>query len=411
MSLFWVDDQRGYSLGYQGLIEELNKRDIRHPVVKTDDPAELFIELLLAIFDDGELVLLDADFSDDTLSQLGFDENALSEEEPIPEIDIEHPREISYKIGQVDGDWSLGLYTSGTTGTPERVEQTLDGLTRNVKYDENFENDVWAFAYNPSHFAGLQVFFQAIANLNPIIYIFEQSIDQIRDSIEEYGVTHISATPTFYRLRLQRLNEKFPTVRRLTSGGERFEPSLKESLQNLFPNAKFRNVYALTEAGSLLESNGELFQIPQRFSDQIRVTEENELAIHESLLADSVADEVSDGWFYTGDLVEYETENQFRFVGRESDFVNIGGYRVNPHEVEEMINNVNSVKAATVTARESSVTGHILVAEVEPIAGVDSEEVKETVKSTVDGLEKWKRPRIIDIVDEIDQSRSGKRVR
>lgn len=411
MSLFWVDDQRGYSLSYQELIEELNKRDIRHPVVKTDDPAELFIELLLAIFDDGELVLLDADFSDDTLSQLGFDEDALSEEEPISEIDIEHPREISSKIGQVDGDWSLGLYTSGTTGTPERVEQTLDGLTRNVKRDEKFENDVWVFAYNPSHFAGLQVFFQAIANLNPIIYIFEQSIDQIREAIKEYEITHISATPTFYRLRLQRLNGEFPTVRRLTSGGERFEPSLKESLQNLFPNAKFRNVYALTEAGSLLESNGELFQIPQRFSDQIRVTEENELAIHKSLLADSVADEVSDGWFYTGDLVEYETENKFRFVGRESDFVNIGGYRVNPHEIEEMVNKVDSVKAATVTARESSVTGHILVAEVEPIAGVDSEEVKERVKSTVDGLEKWKQPRIIDVVDEINQSRSGKRVR
>ena len=411
MSLFWVDDQRGYSLSYEELIKELNERNIRHPVVKTDDPAELFIELLLAIFDDGELLLLDADFSDDTLSQLGFDEDALSEEKPIPEIDIEHPREISYQIGQVDDDWSLALYTSGTTGTPERVEQTLDGLTRNVKRDEKFENDVWAFAYNPSHFAGLQVFFQAISNLNTIIYIFEQSIDQIREAIEEYEITHISATPTFYRLRLQRLNGEFPTIMRLTSGGERFEPSLKESLKNLFPNAKFRNVYALTEAGSLLESDGELFQIPQRFSDQIRVTEESELAIHESLLADSVADEVSDGWFYTGDLVEYETENQFRFVGRESDFVNIGGYRVNPHEVEEIINNVDSVRVATVTARESSVTGHILVAEVEPVAGVNSEEVKETVRSTVDGLEKWKQPRIIDIVNEINQSRSGKRVR
>jgi acyl-coenzyme A synthetase/AMP-(fatty) acid ligase len=411
MSLFWVDDQRGYSLSYQELIEELNKRDIRHPVVKTDDPAELFIELLLAIFDDGELVLLDADFSDDTLSQLGFGEDGLPGEEPMSEIDIEHPREISSKIGQVDDDWPLGLYTSGTTGTPERVEQTLDGLTRNVKRDEKFKNDVWAFAYNPSHFAGLQVFFQAIANLNPIIYIFEQSIDQIHEAIDKYEITHISATPTFYRLRLQRLNGEFPTVRRLTSGGERFEPSLRESLQNLFPNAKFRNVYALTEAGSLLESNGELFQIPQRFSDQIRVTEENELAIHKSLLADSVADEVSDGWFYTGDLVEYETESQFRFVGRESDFVNIGGYRVNPHEVEEMINNVDSVKAATVTARESSVTGHILVAEVEPIARVDSEVIKERVKSTIEELEKWKQPRIIDIVDEINQSRSGKRVR
>ena len=126
MSLFWVDDQREYTLSYQELVEELNERDTRHPVVKSGDPAELFTELLLAIFDDGEIVLLDADFADDTLSELGFDEDALSEEEPISDIAIEHPDEISSQIGQADGDWSLGIYTSGTTGTPERVEQTLD---------------------------------------------------------------------------------------------------------------------------------------------------------------------------------------------------------------------------------------------------------------------------------------------
>ena len=411
MSLFWVDDQRGYRLSYRDLIEELNKRDIRHPVVKTDDPAELFIELLLAIFDDGELVLLDADFSDDTLSQLGFGEAALSKEEPMSEIGIEHPREISSKIGQVDDNWSLGLYTSGTTGSPERVEQTLDGLTRNVKRDEKFKNDVWAFAYNPSHFAGLQVFFQAIVNINTLIYIFEQNVDQIQDAIEKYDVTHISTTPTFYRLRLQRINGEFPTVRRLTSGGERFEPSLKQSLQDLFPNAKFRNIYALTEAGSLLESDGELFEIPLRFNDQIRVTEDNELAIHESLLADSVASNIEDGWFCTGDLVEYVTGEQFKFVGRESDVVNIGGYRVNPHEVEELINKLDDVKAATVIARESNVTGHILVAEVEAVAGADSARVKEAVKSKVDALEKWKQPRVVEVVEAINQSRSGKRVR
>lgn len=411
MNLFWVDDQRNYCLSYEELLEELNQRDLRHPVVKTDNPAELFIELLLAIFDDGELVLLDEDFSDTTLTQLGFEKETLSETKPISDSNLAHPSEIPSRIEQADDDWSLGLYTSGTTGTPERVEQTLAGLTRNVRRDGKFEDDVWAFAYNPSHFAGLQVFFQAIANLNSIVYVFEQSADQIGETIREHGVTHISATPTFYRLRLQRLRGEFPTVRRLTSGGERFEPSLQDSLQELFPNAEFRNVYALTEAGSLLESDGELFQIPQRFREQIKVTDENELAIHESFLADSVGDELSDGWFYTGDLVEYVTDDQFKFVGRESDFVNIGGYRVNPHEVEELINTVDCVKAATVTARESSVTGYILVAEVEAVAGFDSEVVEEAVKSTVGELEKWKQPRIIDVVDEINQSRSGKRVR
>jgi acyl-coenzyme A synthetase/AMP-(fatty) acid ligase len=291
------------------------------------------------------------------------------------------------------------------------VDQTLEGLTRKVYRDERFSNHVWAFAYNPSHFAGLQVFFQALMNLKSIIYIFESTVDQIDNAIQEYGITHISATPTFYRLRLQRLEGVYPTVKRLTSGGEKFEPSLQKSLKERFPNAEFRNVYALTEAGSLLESDGELFQIPQEYSGQIKVTENNELAIHQSLLSDSVASELDGDWFYTGDLVEYVDDTQFKFVGRESDFVNVGGYRVNPHEVEQLINTVEGVQAAIVTARESSVTGHILVAEVQPVSDMAPDNVKKAIKDAVNDLERWKQPRMINIVEKIDQSRSGKRVR
>jgi acyl-coenzyme A synthetase/AMP-(fatty) acid ligase len=270
---------------------------------------------------------------------------------------------------------------------------------------------VWAFAYNPTHFAGLQVFFQAVLNCNPMIYIFEQPAMKIGEIINKYGVTHISATPTFYRLRLQQLSGSYESVVRLTSGGEKFEPSLQQSLEKIFSDAKFRNVYAITEAGSLLESEGELFQIPEERSDKIRITEDNELVVHKSLLGKSVSDSLDGDWFHTGDLIEDVDGDRFRFVGRRSDFVNVGGYRVNPHQVEEHINTVDEVDVAVVSARESSVTGHILVAEIQPTEDVDSDVVKSAVKDKVDELERWKQPRVIDVVDCIDQSRSGKRVR
>jgi acyl-coenzyme A synthetase/AMP-(fatty) acid ligase len=84
---------------------------------------------------------------------------------------------------------------------------------------------------------------------------------------------------------------------------------------------------------------------------------------------------------------------------------------VNPHEVEKHINRVPEVNAATVTARESSVTGNILVAEIQPTDDVDGSVAKSKAKDAIDGLERWKQPRIIEVVDSIDQSRSGKRVR
>ena len=411
MTVFWIDEARDVQLSYEDLITELTEREYRHPVVYTEDPSEVLIEILLAILGDTELTVLDAEFSTETLASLGYEGDVGSNTQPAPEVELDSPAELAAEIDDADDQWTLTLYTSGTTGTPSAVDQTLAGLTRSVRQSDRFSNHVWAFAYNPTHFAGLQVFFQAVLNCNPMIYIFEQPAKNIGDMIDEYGITHISATPTFYRLRLQQLSDSYESVVRLTSGGEKFEPSLQQSLEKIFPDAKFRNVYAITEAGSLLESDGELFQIPEERSDKIRITEDNELVVHKSLLSKSVSDSLDGDWFHTGDLIEYVDGDRFRFVGRRSDFVNVGGYRVNPHEVEEYINTVDEVGAAVVSARESSVTGHILVAEIQPTEDVDPDVVKSAVKDKVDELERWKQPRVIDVVDCIDQSRSGKRVR
>jgi acyl-coenzyme A synthetase/AMP-(fatty) acid ligase len=410
MTEFWVDSKRSVDLGYDELVDELTERTERRPIVYDDDPSEVFIETLLAMLDGSDLVLLDAEFSDKTLRYLGYDEAAISETRPTPDVQISDRDDLVREIEAVPDQWTLSLYTSGTTGTPSRVDQTFDTLTRSVRTGERFNDHVWAFAYNPTHIAGIQVFFQAISNGNSMINVFEQSTRQIGELLDRYEVTHISATPTFYRLRLQELSGTYESVVRLTSGGERFEPSVREALEESFPNAEFRNVYATTETGSLLESAGETFRIPDSLRDRVKISEENELVVHWSLLGD-VSEQLDGSWFHTGDVVEFVDDEHFRFVGRESDFVNVGGYRVNPHEVEAHINELQAVEAAVVTARESSVTGNVLTAEVQPADDVDADVVEERVKDAVDSLERWKQPRIIDVVDEISQSRTGKRVR
>jgi acyl-CoA synthetase (AMP-forming)/AMP-acid ligase II len=244
-----------------------------------------------------------------------------------------------------------------------------------------------------------------------MVNIFQSSPAQIEEALHEFGVTHISATPTFYRLRLQRLNGTFPEVQRLTSGGEKFEPSLRDVLGEIFPNAEFRNVYALTEAGSLLESNDEFFRIPGDLSDRIQVTDENELVVHESLLGEVDEEKIADGWFKTGDLIEYVDDEHFRFVGRKSEFVNVGGYRVNPHEIEEFISRIDGVEAVVVSSRSSSVTGNILTAKIQTANDADDQRIKDEVQEAVSTLDSWKQPRIIRVEDELKLSRSGKRVR
>jgi acyl-coenzyme A synthetase/AMP-(fatty) acid ligase len=411
MSLFWLDKTRDLYITYEDLVTQLNEREQRHPIIYNEDPSEVFIEILLAILCDTQTTLLDPNFSEETLSSLGYGTNIVTKTVPASNIQIDNPDELVTYIENANEQWKLTLYTSGTTGMPSAVDQTLEGLTRSVRQSDRFSEHVWAFAYNPTHFAGLQVFFQALLNQNDMIYIFESSSENVGDLIDQYGITHISATPTFYRLRLQQLSGVYDSVVRLTSGGEKFEPSLQESLKEIFPNAEFRNVYAITEAGSLLESNGELFKIPNELSGEIQITGDNELVVHKSLLGQSVSDTLDGEWFYTGDLIEYVDDDRFRFVGRESDFVNVGGYRVNPHEVERQINTVDEINATVVSARESSVTGNILVAEIQPVENVDPDVAKNEVKDRISTLERWKQPQIINVVDNIDQSRSGKRIR
>jgi len=411
MTVFWVDELHERYLHYDDLLRELKDRDKRHPVVYSKDPSEVLIETLLAMLGDAELTLLDPEFTDKTLRSLGYGGDDSFQTKPAPEVQIDDVEELVTSLANTADQWSMTLYTSGTTGTPSAVDQTFAGLTRTIRRGERFDGHVWGFAYNPTHFAGLQVFFQALMNRNTMVYLFEMSPDEIGRLIDSYGITHISATPTFYRLRLQQFTGVYETVERLTSGGERFEPSLRDSLHESFPNAEFRNVYAITEVGSLLESDGELFKIPEDRTEQLTISDDSELLIHESLLGEGVTDDVEGDWFHTGDIVEFVDQDHFRFLGRESDFVNVGGYRVNPHQVEQRIYSVDEIEAAVVYARESSVTGNVLVADILPADGIDEETAIAKVRETVDELERWKRPRKITVVKDIEKSRSGKRVR
>lgn len=114
----------------------------------------------------------------------------------------------------------ITMFTSGTTGQPKKVVHSIQTLTRSVRRGEKYNNQIWAYAYNPTHMAGLQVFFQAFENLNTLINVFNRTRSEIFNLIKKHSITHISATPTFYRLLLP-YERAYSSVIRLTLGGER----------------------------------------------------------------------------------------------------------------------------------------------------------------------------------------------
>ncbi|MRH41217.1 AMP-binding protein [Aquibacillus halophilus] len=405
----------GNEYTYSQLIDDINTKGNFNPYIYINDnnPYWIFLSIIHSLIYNYSIEILDGDFSDTELKEVGVDTKVFSNYENITNrVKIDDYNSLLDKI-LMSKDWSLSLYTSGTTGRPKKVTHTLKTLTRNVKIGERFKCNVWAFAYNPTHIAGLQVFFQALLNQNTIVYTFSGQQKNLSDLIQKYQITNVSATSTFYRNVFPYLQGNiYKSVKRVTFGGEKYDPSLENKIKMIFPNVLIRNIYASTEAGSLFVANGENFEIPESIRDFVRINEANELLIHKSLLGNSDSFTLEGDWFNTGDIVYQLDSNHFNFISRKSDVVNVGGYKVNPLEVENTLIKVEGVIDLVVKSKKNKVTGEILVVDVVKDENYDEMELKKNLKRyATKHLQEWKVPRIIKFIEEIPRTRTGKKVR
>jgi acyl-coenzyme A synthetase/AMP-(fatty) acid ligase len=298
----------------------------------------------------------------------------------------------------------ISMFTSGTTGQPKVVAHSMKTLLREVRINEKQANSVWAFAYNPTHMAGLQVLFQAICNCNPLIDVFGKSKTEILKIFKEENVTHISATPTFYRLLLP-FEVPVDSVKSVSLGGEKSDDKLHSIIKVAFPKARVFNIYASTEAGTILSSHGSDFKIKSDLIGKVKI-ENNELLIHNSLTGDYEKD--TPKWFYTGDIIEWiDQENQvFKLVSRKNEMINVGGNKVNPHDVEAQILAIYGISNCFVYGKPNSILGNMICADVVLASDCITEiSIKQKLRDT---LEAYEIPRKINFVQKLQTTRTGK---
>lgn len=403
--LFFVDSAIGKNKTYHDLVSDLNKIETIDPVIKYENIYDFFCQLLAAIINDQEIYLLNKDYSvkekEEILSSLelplsGHNNVKLDEQSDFVEL--------------INSSSALiGIFTSGTTGRPKLIKHKLNSLRRESKVSERHSDDIWGLCYHPSHFAGLQVFCQAILNSNTIINLAGHEQSQNHSDIEKFGITHISGTPTFLSF-LVNYDGSHNSVVNITSGGEKAKIHLLERIEQVFPNARFKNIYASTEVGSVLISKGDSFIVPDKYIDKVKILN-GELLVHESMLAESLRKEGMD-WFSTGDLVEVVNKDplEFKFATRKFNMINVGGYKVNPEEVEQLLTSNFPIKDALVYGMENSVTGNILCCDIvlNPNETIGKKEIKIGLKEY---LQSYKIPRIYKFVDSLKISKNGKKIR
>ena len=378
------------------------------PVLRTASLLELIAATVHALVSGESLLLLDGDLSDEEVERLllpGEHINAVSSVREQVALPSNRESLSAALASQPPG--KLTLLTSGTTGLPKRVTHSWATLARNVSTHERHSKDVWALAYNPSHMAGIQVLIQALANANPIINVFGLGPEAVCAALTKHQVSHISASPTFYRL-LVSAKTALPNIRNATFGGERLSQDTEQALRQLLPNARFLNIYASTEIGTLLRADGDTFSIDPKLADKIRVVEQ-QLQVHRSLLGEVDNSAMLDGdWYNTGDIVEIVEASplRVRFVSRDRDLVSVGSYSVNLMEVEDTLLMHPGIREARVSALPNSVLGNLIAAEIV----LQDEPLDETQLRLwlAERLQNFKMPRQITTVETLPQTRTGK---
>lgn len=404
---WWIDGATGIRWPQSGL-ECLARapKGLRRPVCQPKDARDAVEEVVRALLATSSLTLVDPRMPRDEMIRLNLDPAAVNQECAYAAMDVGATVEdlIRGRRGL-----RLRLFTSGSSGLPRSVEHSLDTLGRAIRNGVHHRNDIWALTYRPTHIAGVQVVLQALANGNPIVDCTGLAPADALEAMRRHGVTHLSATPTFYRLLP--VVAPLPGVRAVTLGGESVDAALLRRVATLFPAARLRNVYASTEGGTLLESDGTSFEIPAHLRDRLEVRS-GQLRVHLSMIGSLGAERpvaVEGDWYETGDRVEPVAgqRGRFTFAGRERRWVNVGGNKVDPDQAEALLRQLQDVLAVRVFGQTNSVVGELLCAEVVPRPGSSLDEA--SVRAALNGrLPEPAIPRIIRFVDRLADTRSDK---
>ena len=175
-----------------------------------------------------------------------------------------------------------------------------------------------------------------------------------------------------------------------------------------FPQAGITQVYATTELGEVFRVADGRPGFPAKWLGKpliggvtLNVRRDGELLVRASRDAAEVG---------TGDLVELQGD-RYVFAGRRTDAIIVGGAKVFPKRVEEVIRGVSGVAEARVYGVPSSLTGELVAAEITltPEAAGDGADLKTAVLTHCrDVLEPHSVPRVLEIVTRIATTAAGK---
>ncbi len=320
------------------------------------------------------------------------------------------------------GHPGLILATGGTTGAPKLVLHDLTILLAQIPVRTGRPRRMLPLMHF-DHIGGLDMAWRALAGgqtlVAPPALLTPEAVAQM---IARHRVEVLPATPSFLNLLL--LSESagaydLDSLRIVPYGAEPMPDGLLARLRTRLPAVEFIQKFGTSETGAMPGLAGEMgrLQFDQGSGFGWKILD-GELWIRSPARALGYLSGEShgfepDGWFRTGDLAEeLPPDGALRILGRRSELINVGGEKVLPRVVEEMLLAHPLVADCRVFAQANAVLGQVVAADVVwQGTGDDALEVKRQLHAFGASSPKCHMPAVVRLVKSIDTSLNLKKIR
>ncbi len=345
-------------------------------------------------------------------------------------------------------DTMLMYFTSGTSGEPKMVAHdflyALGHLTTGVYWhnlhegslhltvaDTGWGKAVWGKFYG-QWFAGATVF----------VFDHEKfNADTLLRQIEKYKVTSFCAPPTIYRFMIREDLSKYDlsSLEYCTTAGEALNPAVFDKFYEK-TGIRMMEGFGQTETtmtlgtfpwmkpkpGSmgmpnaqydiaLVKPDGTPCEDGEKGEIVIKVDEKNKpVGLFKGYYRDEekTREAWHDGYYHTGDMAWRDEDGYYWFEGRIDDVIKSSGYRIGPFEVESALMTHPAVVECAITGVPDDIRGMVVKATVvlgkEWKSRAGDELVKELQQHVKRETAPYKYPRIVEFVDELPKTISGK---
>ncbi len=302
----------------------------------------------------------------------------------------------------------LVIFSSGTTGASKGAVHDVKRLLSKFRGPGKDFRTLAFLLFD--HIAGVDTLLYCLSNASTIVCPAQRSPEAICRLIAAERVEVLPTAPSFLNLLLLsgvHENHDLSSLKIITYGAEMMPQALLERVAAAFPNARIVQKYGTSEIGALRSrsegNDSRWLRIGDEHTDWRVANGLLEIKTSTAMLGylNAPSPFTKDGWYKTGDRVEV-SDGMIRFLGRDSDVINVGGRKVFPAEVEAEIARLPGVAEVAVSGVAHPIIGEMVMARVRMVGrGTSPAAVRVAIRQGLVGiLEPYKIPQRIEVTSE-----------